>query len=89
MVSSRPRVFVSRSLPGPALDQLAQHAEVRIWDGDAPPDAHQLQQAVADCDGLLCMLTDTITPELLAGAPHLHVISSCSVGVDHVELGEQ
>lgn len=86
MVTSRPRVFVSRALPGPALQQLAQHAEVRVWEDAEPPTAQQLQQAVADADGLLCMLTDAIDQTLLAQAPHLHVISSCSVGVDHVDI---
>lgn len=41
---------------------------------------------MADCEGLLCLLTDRVDAELIAAAPALRVISSCSVGVNHIDL---
>jgi len=45
-----------------------------------------LEDGVRDAAGLLCLLTDRVDAALLAGAPRLRVISSCSVGLDHVDL---
>lgn len=80
------RVFVSRDLPGKALQRLAASADTQIWDQPRPPSADDLIAAIADCDGLLCMLTDRIDAGLLNAAPELRVISSYSVGVDHVDV---
>lgn len=80
------KVFVSRRLPGSALDQLATQVDMQCWPQREPPSAEQLRIAVRDCDGLLCTLTETIDDALLAAAPRLRVVSSCSVGVDHVDL---
>ncbi len=82
----RAKVLVTRSLPGAALTQLAEQVDMRCWSGSEPIQPQQLRVAVQNCDGLLCMLTDRIDEALLAAAPRLRVISSCSVGVDHVDL---
>ena len=79
---SNSKVFVTRALPGPALAQLARHTNMECWDGAAPISPQQLRDKLADCDGLLCILTDQIDATLLQAAPKLKVISSCSVGVD-------
>ncbi|HEY1075101.1 MAG TPA: D-glycerate dehydrogenase [Fontimonas sp.] len=80
------RVFVSRRLPGPALEQLAQQVDMQCWPEREPPSPVQLRDALRGCDGLLCTLTETIDDALLAAAPQLRVVSSCSVGVDHVDV---
>ena len=83
---SAANVFVTRALPGPALAQLAEHTRMECWAGAAPISPAQLREKLADCDGLLCILTDRIDAALLQAAPKLKVVSSCSVGVDHVDL---
>ena len=82
----KPKVFVTRALPGPALAGLAPHTELRVWPGPEPITAAQLRAEVADAEGLLCLLTDRIDGALLEAAPKLRVVSSCSVGVDHIDL---
>ena len=32
-----PRVYVTRRLPQPALDLLAQHVHMTVWPGELPP----------------------------------------------------
>lgn len=81
-----PRVYVTRQLPGNALARLAAHSDLRLWDGTGSPPADTLRAELADCDGLLCLLTDTIDTKLLEAAPKLRVVSSMSVGVDHVDV---
>lgn len=86
MVAARPKVFVSRALPGPSLDKLAAEVDLQIWPQRSPPSPEQLRQQIQGCEGLLCVLTDQIDQNLLDAAPQLRVISSCSVGVDHVDV---
>jgi glyoxylate reductase len=81
-----PRVFVTRRLPGPALERLARSARLEVWPRPEAPPRPALLQACRDAEGLLCLLTDRIDEELLAAAPRLRAISSCSVGLDHVDL---
>lgn len=84
------KVLVSRQLPADILAPLEREVELEIelevWQGDAAPSAKQLNAALAGCSGLLCMLTDTIDQSLIDANPHLRVISSMSVGVDHVDV---
>jgi glyoxylate reductase len=82
----RPRVFATRSLPGSALDRLAEAARLRVWPGPGGPPRTALEDGVREAEGLLCLLTDPVDAALLAAAPRLRAISSCSVGLDHVDL---
>ena len=81
------RVFVTRRLPGTALERLAAEHEVEVWQGAMPPSPQELRAKVADADGLLSLLTDRIDAELLAAAPRLRVIANYAIGFDNVDLG--
>lgn len=72
------RVLVTRPLPFPALDRLAERHDVVV----APLDAAN----VADVAGLLCLLTDRIDEALLQTAPRLRTISNYAVGADNIDL---
>jgi glyoxylate reductase len=80
------RVFVTRRLPGDALDRLAQHAEVDLWPGDLPPPYDELHRRTAAADALICLLTDRIDAALIDAAPRLRVISAVAVGYDNIDL---
>lgn len=78
--------FVTRALPGAALDRLRALHDVDVWEGELPPDPATLQARVADSEGLLCLLTDRVDTALLEAAPRLRVISNYAVGSDNVDL---
>lgn len=80
------RVFVTRPLPGRALERLASQVRAEVWRGPGGPSPGALIAGCRDAEGLLCMLTDAIDAELLARSPRLRVVSSMSVGLDHVDL---
>jgi lactate dehydrogenase-like 2-hydroxyacid dehydrogenase len=80
------RVFVTRRLPGDALDRLAAEHDVETWPGRMPPGREELLARVAELEGLLSMLTDPVDAELIAAAPRLRAISNYAVGVDNVDL---
>jgi glyoxylate reductase len=81
------RVFVTRPLPGDALDRLrAAGHEVDVWPDRLPPPPEALREQVADAEALLCMLTDPIDAELLDAAPGLRAIANYAVGSDNIDL---
>jgi len=80
------RVFVTRQLPGTALERLAAEHEVEVWPGDMPPPPQELRARVAGADGLLSLLTDHIDAELLAAAPKLRAIANYAIGFDNVDV---
>lgn len=82
----KPRVLVTRALPGPALEQLARETQMHCWPQRSPMPPDELRAQLRGCAGLLCVITDRIDDALLSAAPELKVVSSCSVGVDHVDV---
>ncbi len=85
-MSARPRVFATRNLPGGALAQLARRVSLEVWPDPGAPEPEALAVGARDAEGLLCLLTDRIDAAFIKGCPRLRVISSCSVGLDHVDL---
>ncbi|CAG5121892.1 unnamed protein product [Candidula unifasciata] len=86
---ARPRVFISRRIPEEGRALLAATCDVNSWESDEPPSHSEYLQAVAGVDGILCLLTDTINGELLdAAGPGLKVVSTLSVGYDHIDVKE-
>jgi glyoxylate reductase len=80
------RVFVTRQLPGDALERLRVACDLDVWPHDAPPDRDHLLLHTQPADGLICLLTDRIDAELLDACPRLRVVSNMAVGVDNVDL---
>jgi glyoxylate reductase len=80
------RVFVTRRLPGDALDRLAAEHEVEVWPEQMPPGREELLARAPELDGLLSLLTDPVDAELIGAAPRLRAISNFAVGVDNVDL---
>lgn len=81
-------VYVTRSIPSVGVEMLAEECRVEVWDGKLPPDKDRIIRELSDleADGLLCLLTDTIDAEVMDASPNLKVISTYSVGFDHIDL---
>ncbi len=82
----RPRVYVTRHLPGGALDLLSAQAIVELWPGDLPPPPGELRRQAASSDALLTLLTDRIDAELLGQAGRLLVVSNMATGFDNIDI---
>ena len=84
---SRPRVYVTRRLPQPALDIIRPVADVTLWDReDVPPPREVLLREVTQVDGLLTLLTDRIDGEVMDAARRLKVVSNFAVGFDNIDI---
>jgi len=80
------RVFVTRALPGGAIDRLAAEHEVEVWPEPLPPPRDELLAHVREIEGLLALLTDPVDAELMDAAPGLRAISNYAVGVDNIDV---
>ena len=80
------RCFVTRRLPGPALDRLRAQHEVEVWPERLPPSSEQLAAGAADAEGLLTLLTEKVDAPLIEHCPQLRAISNYAVGYDNVDL---
>jgi glyoxylate/hydroxypyruvate reductase len=84
---SKPRTVVTRRIPRAGLELVQQETDVRHWDSDEPIPRETLLEWVQGIDGLYCLLTERIDDELLdAAGPSLKVVSTLSVGYDHIDI---
>jgi len=83
------RVLVTRHLTEGGTDPLlsAGH-EIVASEDDVALTPDQLRAGAADCDGIVCLLTDRIDAELLqAGqAGRLRVVANAAVGYDNIDV---
>ncbi|XP_030636833.1 glyoxylate reductase/hydroxypyruvate reductase [Chanos chanos] len=85
------KVFVTRRIPPEGMKILRQSGicSLSVWDSDEPVPHAELLKGVAGVHGILCLLTDRINAEVLdAAGPSLKVISTLSVGFDHLAIDE-
>jgi glyoxylate reductase len=82
----KPRVLITRVLPEPALEVVHQVCEVQLDPLDVPLTPAALRQAVANKQGLLCLVTDRIDAPVLEAAPDLKVVSNVAVGYDNIDV---
>ncbi|PIA14522.1 glyoxylate reductase [Coemansia reversa NRRL 1564] len=86
---SRPVLFVTRELPEKAqqrLENLTEEVEVRQHRSEEGLGRQQLLAEVRGAWGIICVLDDTVDAELVqAAGPQLRVVSTVSVGYDHVD----
>jgi lactate dehydrogenase-like 2-hydroxyacid dehydrogenase len=85
-MGAQARVFVTRQLPGEALDRLVAEHDVEIWPERLPPPRSELMARAPELEGLLSLLTDPVDAELIGAAPRLRAISNYAVGVDNVDV---
>jgi glyoxylate reductase len=85
-MGAQARVFVTRQLPGEALDRLVSEHDVEIWPERLPPPRSELLARAPELEGLLSLLKDPVDAELIEAAPKLRAISNYAVGVDNVDV---
>jgi glyoxylate reductase len=79
------KVFVGQPLPEPSTTELLAEHDVVIGRGNLP--SEEIASHLGDSDALLPTPRERITREVLAAAPHIRIVASCSVGVDHIDVG--
>lgn len=80
------KVLVSGKIPDEALALIKREHDLEAHGAERPMEREDLLAAVADKQGLLCMITDRIDKELLDRAPNLKMIANLGVGYDNIDL---
>ncbi len=86
MNDRKPRVLVTREVFDETLDYLRAHCEVIDNQKDVPYAQEALAAALADCEGLMCALTDKVDAALLARAPRLRAVANIAVGYNNIDV---
>jgi lactate dehydrogenase-like 2-hydroxyacid dehydrogenase len=85
-LDTKPLVYITRRIPEAGLQMVRQACDVRLWEEELPPPQDVILQEVADCEGLLCLLTDPIDASVITAGHRLRVISQFAVGVNNIDL---
>ncbi len=87
IMSTKPIVLITRRIPTPLVDRIEAESTVRYWDSDDTMPRRELLAQAAGVAGIYCLITDRIDAEVLdAAGPSLRVVSTMSVGVDHIDV---
>ena len=79
-------VLVTRRLHRSALEELEKKCNVFLHTGKIPIPKKILINKIKDVDGLICHPYDTVDKEVIKNAKNLKVISTFSVGFDHIDI---
>jgi glyoxylate reductase len=82
----RSRVLLTRRIPSSTFSKLQAGADVDLYDGPTPIPEAELKRHLADKHGLICVLNDRITADVLAAAPNLKVVANIAVGFDNIDV---
>ena len=79
------KIFLTRKLHDFALKELKKKFQVEIYKGKIPIPQNILKSKIKHVDGLICFPYDQINKEIIESAKNLKVISTFSVGYDHID----
>ncbi|HUU49159.1 MAG TPA: D-glycerate dehydrogenase [Nitrosopumilaceae archaeon] len=80
------KVFLTRTLHDFALKELKKCYQIEVHSGKIPIPRKKLESKIGEIDGLICFPYDIIDSKLLEKAKNLKVISTFSVGFDHIDI---
>lgn len=81
-------VSVTRRIPRIGVDLLREQPdiELRVHDFDAPPTPEELEALLNGADGVLSLLSEQYTGEVLDAHPSIRVLSNFGVGYDNIDV---
>jgi len=80
------RVFLTRTLHDFALKELKKKYQIEIHTGKIPIPKNILKNKIKTIDGLICFPYDKIDNKMIDLSTNLKVISTFSVGFDHIDI---
>lgn len=80
------KVLVTSPLPGKGLERLEAHCDVTVLSPDELVTEELLKQKVADKHGVISLLSDPFTAEVIAAAPNLKAIANYAVGFNNIDV---
>lgn len=84
----RPKVFITRKIPESGINLIREHCDVKVYPGEGPLKGNELIKQASAMDGIICLPGDAIDKTFLNAAPNLKVVSTSSVGFEHIDVQE-
>ena len=85
--SSKPIILATRKLPQPVEERLSGAYEAILNPDDRQLPIDELLRIAEGVDGILCTLTDKMTPPVIAALPaRVKILATFSVGYDHIDI---
>jgi len=88
-VPQKPKIIITTNLPNDIEHELSLKCEIIFhWKGDTEIPLNEFKKIISECDGIFCVYQNSykFDSSLLDNAKNLKVISTMSVGVDHIDL---
>ena len=79
------KIFLTRTLDDVTLKKLKKKYQVEVHSGKIPISQTKLRSKIRNIEGLICFPYDKINKETIDLAKNLKVISTYSVGFDHID----
>ena len=80
------RVFVTRKIPDEGLRMITDRFDTSIWPSDNPPSVQEIIQNAEDCEGIVTLLSDPISQDVISKLSKLKVIAQYAVGYDNIDV---
>ncbi len=88
-LAGKPKVVITRRLPGVSVERIGERAAVAAPPPDAPMPREELLRLAPGAAGILSTVADRVDAALLdAAGPSLRVVSNYGVGVNNIDVPE-
>ena len=82
----RPKIYITRKIPLPAVDLISESCDVVFHEGEEAPTREELLNNIVDKDGVVCLVGDRMDKEAIDLAGNMKVISTMSAGFEHIDI---
>jgi glyoxylate reductase len=82
------KVLITCRLPEDILARISAHHDVTGHFEDSPMPPDRLREAVTNCQGILCTISDTIDASVMETVRKLKVIANYGVGHNNIDVAE-
>ncbi|KGX89629.1 2-ketogluconate reductase [Pontibacillus halophilus JSM 076056 = DSM 19796] len=84
---NKPAIYITRQLPESVIAPYRNILDIEMWSkSEQPVDASTLMDKAQQVDGLVTMLSDQVSSELLGTAKGLKAVANLAVGFDNIDL---
>lgn len=80
------KILVTRRIPEAGIQLLRSKFDVEVFPHDRAMTREEMMAAVKDKDGLLSLLSDPVTAEIMDAGPNLKVIANYAVGYNNIDV---
>jgi glyoxylate reductase len=80
------KVFITHPLYPDAQDLLQRACDCEFWSKPERPSRDEFLHSLKEKEGLVCLLTERVTEDVLRAAPKLRIVANVAVGYDNIDV---